>query len=146
MSHLYLTGYEKETIDQFIDKLEHVGITTVIDIREIPLSRKNGFSKANLSELLARKGIHYLHVPELGSPYSIRNKLKNNTIDYLEFFTMYRRYIKTKNSTLHHVIDILKHNGTSCLLCYERNSDLCHRSIVASELLKKNQRLKITHL
>ena len=146
MSTLYLTGYEKETIDQFVKKLEKAGITTVIDVREIPLSRKNSFSKINLSRILSHKGIHYFHLPELGSPSTIRYKLKHDKIDYLEFFNLYRKYVVSKSRTLSKVIDILKSNGTSCLLCFERNSDLCHRSIVASELLKINQNLRVIPL
>ena len=92
MSTLYLTGYEKETTDQFINKLEKAGVTTIIDIREIPLSRKKSFSKTNLKRILSDKGIHYFHLPKLGSPSTIRNKLKHKKIDYLQFFILYRKW------------------------------------------------------
>ena len=43
MKKIYLTGYEAETIEEFLKKLKDNKVTTVIDIREKPLSRKNGF-------------------------------------------------------------------------------------------------------
>ena len=76
MKKLFLTGYEKETIEEFLDKLKKENITTVIDIRETPLSRKNGFSKNLLSKLLEKKGINYFHFQDLGSPKELRDKLK----------------------------------------------------------------------
>ena len=79
MKKLFLTGYEKETIDKFLKKLEEANITTIIDIREKPLSRKNGFSKYTLEKLLKAKGISYFHFQDLGSPESLRTKLKEES-------------------------------------------------------------------
>ena len=64
MPSLFLTGYENETIEEFLKKLQSEGITTVIDVREIPLSRKYGFSKKQLIEQLDTLGIKYFHFPK----------------------------------------------------------------------------------
>ncbi len=143
MPKLFLTGYEKETIEEFLNKLEKAGITTVIDVREIPLSRKNGFSKVNLEKLLQDRGIEYYHFPELGSPSKIREELKT-TGDYLEFFRAYRKHAKNKLVTVKNVLNLIKNNNHSALLCFERDCELCHRTIIASELLKLNPHLQVT--
>ncbi len=143
MPHLFLTGYEKETIEEFLDKLKREKINVVIDIREIPLSRKNGFSKNNLEKLLLSHGIRYLHYQELGSPSKIRNELKT-TGDYLSFFKAYRIHAHKKSSILRSVLNIINANKHSALLCFEKECELCHRTIVASELLKLNPHLQVT--
>ena len=143
MPKLYLTGYEKETIEEFLDKLEKSGITTVIDVREIPLSRKNGFSKVNLKKILRERGIDYYHFPELGSPSKIRGELKA-TGDYLEFFRAYRKHARNKLAAVKSVLNLIQNKKHSALLCFEKDCDLCHRTILASELLKLNPQLQVT--
>lgn len=143
MPKLFLTGYEKETIDEFLIKLEKAGITTVIDVREIPLSRKNGFSKVNLGKILKGRGIEYYHFPELGSPSKIRGELKA-TGDYLEFFRAYRKHARNELVAVKDVLTLIQKKKHSVLLCFERNCELCHRTILASELLKLNPQLQVT--
>lgn len=146
MKTLFLTGYEKETPKDFLRKLKSKKITTVIDVREIPLSRKNGFSKQLLRKELAKHKIEYHHFPDLGSPTALRRKLRE-TNDYLGFFKNYRKYIKNKKNLIGEVIKIVISNGeSSTLLCFEKHSDLCHRSIIASEILKMNKKVVITPL
>ena len=146
MPNLFLTGYEQETIEEFVAKLLRNGITTVIDVREIPLSRKNGFSKVHLQARLKKLGINYCHFPKLGSPSSIRNDLRSGENDYLDFFKKYRSYVKDKRDIFNQTINIINKNKKTALLCFERNSELCHRSILASELLKINHNMKIIPL
>src|SRR3989344_223342 len=135
MPHLFLTGYEKESIEEFIQKLHNANITTVIDVREIPLSRKSGFSKINLEKTLREEGIDYFHFQEMGSPSSIRNQLRKDG-DYLKFFIEYRMYAKRKIHILKSISEIIKSREHSALMCFEKDCELCHRSIIASELLK----------
>ena len=141
MARVLLTGYQGETIDQFVKKLKKNDVEFVFDVREIPLSRKSGFSKTHLESALGSAGIEYQHMEELGSPRELRNKLRTYG-DYLEFFTEYRKYVKKHGELLKSMLKIinLKH---SALLCFEKDCELCHRTILASELQKRNPRLKI---
>lgn len=143
MNNLFITGYEKETIEEFLKKLDRAHITTVIDVREIPLSRKNGFSKINLERALKDRGITYYHFETLGSPSKIRIELKKSG-DYLTFFKAYRKYIKKKLTIIKNVLSIINTKKHSALLCYEKDCELCHRSILASELIKMNPNLQVT--
>lgn len=146
MPSLFLTGYENETIEEFLQKLQEQGITIVIDVREIPLSRKYGFSKKQLMGKLQELGIKYFHFSQLGSPSAIRHALRNGDIDYLEFFKKYRNYVQHKKDVYQEVLDIILHNQKTSLLCFEEESDLCHRSILTSEILKLNHHIKVTPL
>ena len=49
---LYTIGYQSKSIDDFISRLRNHDISTLIDVREVPISRKKGFSKTVFSEYL----------------------------------------------------------------------------------------------
>jgi len=131
---LYTIGYQKRNIDDFIDRLKTFDISVLIDVREIPVSRKKGFSKTHLSQYLENKGIQYIHFRNLGSPKVIRNKLKSDG-DYDYFFREYHKHIKSQARIIEELYGIVSDNNC-CLMCYERFPDKCHRSIVAKEVMK----------
>lgn len=43
MTALYTVGYEGLALDELLDRLRHERIDRLIDIRELPLSRRRGF-------------------------------------------------------------------------------------------------------
>jgi len=142
MVKLFLNGYEKETLDDFLCKLRESDVKAVIDVREIPLSRKNGFSKKNLESRLADEGIRYYHFPELGSPRVIREELYS-TGDYLNFFIEYRKYINKNKAFVERLTEIVLGEEKSVLLCLEENYELCHRSIITDEITKINSQIMV---
>ena len=86
---IFTIGYEGFSIEDFIKKLKDSNIQQLIDVRELALSRKNGFSKGILSLKLKEAGILYKHIPELGSPKEIRHQLHQDW-DYKRFFEEYK--------------------------------------------------------
>jgi len=48
----YTIGYQSKSIDDLISQLKSHDISTLVDVREIPISRKKGFSKTVFSEYL----------------------------------------------------------------------------------------------
>jgi uncharacterized protein (DUF488 family) len=146
MLNLFLTGYENESIEKFLNKLKSNGITVIIDVREIPLSRKSGFSKFQLKNSLEKLGIQYYHFSKLGSPSEIRHKLKSGESDYLEFFKKFRNYIIHNNTDFDETISIISNNKKTSLLCFEEDTNLCHRTILASEILKREKNIKVIPL
>ena len=60
---LFTLGYEGLTIEAFIARLQSAQVKTVVDVRELPLSRKKGFSKSAFCAALSAHGIAYLHAP-----------------------------------------------------------------------------------
>lgn len=61
---LYTIGYEGRNLNEFVSRLKYSGISTLVDVREIPISRKKGFSKTTLSQFLREYDIDYLHLKE----------------------------------------------------------------------------------
>src|SRR3989344_1998394 len=129
---IYTIGYEGLKIEDFVKKLKSANIQQLIDVREIPLSRKNGFSKTILQQKLRDASIFYKHYPELGSPKRIRHQLHTD-LNYELFFREYKEVVKDDSKM-----------KKTFLLCFERDYKPCHRSIIAEELV--NQGWKVNHL
>ena len=142
MKRLFTIGYEGVTLDEFLSTLENTAISVLLDIREIPISRRKGFSKNALSEALAVKDIGYRHERSLGSPKTIRHKLREDG-NYQAFFRAFDRYLLKHNSLLRELVEEL--NGNVVLMCYEKDHTQCHRSSVVNALAEISG-LKPTHL
>lgn len=129
MKSIYTVGYEGSNIDKFLENVKTHNVKLIVDVREKPISRKKGFSKNSLCASLNANGIEYIHIPQLGSPKQIRDKL-HETWDYHEFFQEYRVYISSELDIIMGILDRLE-STPSCLMCFEHDPKTCHRSILA---------------
>jgi uncharacterized protein (DUF488 family) len=131
MQRLMTVGYEKATLSDFIAALKGEGVTTLLDVRELPISRRKGFSKTALREALAAAGIAYRHERDLGSPKAIRHQLHADG-DYTNYFAAFTKYIRSQEALLRQLAADL--TGGVALMCFERDPATCHRSVVAKRL------------
>lgn len=124
-------GYEGSKSCDFIATLESLGIKTLIDVRDVPVSRVKGFSKSRLAVALNKAGISYVHLKGLGDPKSGRDAARAG--QFVTFRKIYSAHLKTAEaqSDLERAKSIVL-SGDACLMCYERDPFNCHRSIVAS--------------
>ena len=129
---LFTVGYEGTDIDNFVIHLKNNAIDCLLDVREIPLSRKQGFSKASLSKRLSKERIHYVHFRELGSPKHVRNKLKEDG-DYVWFFKAMKSYLADKKDVIEKAHQYVV-SKTCCLMCFEHLASQCHRKVVATKI------------
>lgn len=142
---LFTVGYEGLTSENFAERLKENNVKVLVDVREIPWSRKIGFSKSQLEDILNKYRIKYLHMQKLGSPSIIRKKVKENA-DYEYFFNKYKNHLKTQSEELKTLQKMIKHT-VCCLMCYERDVEVCHRKIIVEEISRMNNNgLKIIHL
>lgn len=130
----YTIGYQSKSVTDFIEKLENLNINTLVDVREIPNSRRKEFSKTRLSKYLNDRNINYIHLKDLGSPKEIRSKLKKDN-DYNFFFKTYSLYLNSKHKTIRDLYQIILEN-ICCIMCYEKLPEYCHRSIICNEVKK----------
>lgn len=133
MTNIFTIGYEGASLADFLDRLESEGVNVLVDVRELPLSRRRGFSKSQLAELLERHGIRYMHRRELGAPRKIRHELRE-TGDYQKYFERFNAYLRTQREALERLA--CECVGAVALMCFERDPQECHRSAVARELAK----------
>ena len=142
---VFTMGYEGYNINSFIEQVVNTGIDLVVDVREIPISRKKGFSKTALNNHLANNDIKYIHFKKLGSPKELRHKVKEDK-DFNSFSKEYKKVLKTRLNEITQLTElVLKYK--SCLLCYEKDALYCHRSIISNELINRNEsNLQIKHI
>lgn len=127
---IFTIGYEGLSIDVFISLLAEHNVETVVDVRELPLSRKAGFSKKSLANMLNLSDFEYVHMANLGCPKPVRNRYREdgNWMHYTEGFLA---YLKTQEVA---IVELSKlATASNCaLLCYEADFNFCHRSMVAN--------------
>lgn len=132
---LYTFGYEGFDIDRFIARLKDVGIKTIVDVRQLPLSRKRGFSKRAFAETLEKSGIAYLHAPTLGCPKTIRDGYKICG-DWGKYTTEFMAYLRTQDASIRELAKISRATD-ACLVCFEADFNYCHRTFVARAAQKR---------
>lgn len=131
---LFTIGYEGSRIEDFVQTLIDAGVTTLLDVREVPLSRKKGFSKSALRATLEANDIAYVHLRGLGDPKPGRMAARAG--DYGLFRKIFNKHMKTATAqTELHIAGALAREGVVCLMCFERAHCECHRSIVANHLV-----------
>lgn len=127
-------GYEGVSLTNFIATLKAHRVRQVLDVRELAMSRRRGFSKTALSLALAGAGISYAHEPALGTPRWLRHRLRDDG-NVAGFRKDFRRQLAAKRPVLDSLAGSL--SGRVALLCYERNPLECHRSLVAAALARR---------
>ncbi|HEU0034954.1 MAG TPA: DUF488 domain-containing protein [Kofleriaceae bacterium] len=132
MTELYSIGYEGRTLDELLAILGGSSIDRVIDIRELPLSRRRGFSKTPLSVALAAADIEYLHLRIAGNPF----RREKDLIPRDELLAKYRVHLSGARGVVGAVADAVR-GHRAALLCYEHDPAICHRSILAPRVARK---------
>ena len=137
-------GYEGADLDSFLSTLALAGVEHLVDVRDLPISRKRGFSKSSLALALNAAGIRYTHLKALGDPKAGRDAMKQG--DYQAFLAIYSAHIATDSAqkALDEAADIAR-SARTVLLCYERNPKECHRSLVV-EHLQGRESFGVRHL
>src|SRR5690606_10997000 len=118
--------------------LQSVAIKNLVDIRRLPGSRKfPQFDQENLEISLKEKGIHYLHLKELGGRRTVQKDSRNNRwhnasfrgyADYMETEDLERAIIQLEAIALKH---------PTAYMCAEAVWWRCHRSMVSDYLKAK---------
>lgn len=145
--HLFSIGYEGLTIDGYLRRLILNNIKALIDVRKNPLSMKYGFSKTRFKKYLEKTGIKYIHMPELGVPSNLRQKL-NNWNDYQILFKYYKKEIlPEKKRELSLVEAHINNHKRVALTCFEKDHQFCHRNKI-TEYFESEEKYNfpITHI
>lgn len=145
MTILYTIGYEGADLPSFLATLEQVGVKHVADIRDVPVSRRKGFSKNKLAEALKEVGITYRHFKSLGDPKEGREAMRRG--DRARFLAVFNEHVRKDcaEEALIHLAGNAAEVDT-VLLCYERDPKDCHRTIVATMLQERGLIMQYRHL
>ena len=139
---IFTIGYEAATVGDFIAALTSAGVERVIDVRAVPNSRRPGFSKTPLRNALAEAGIDYLHLRALGTPADGRAAARAGRHQELE--RIYAGQLELPEAMAEGAQMLaLAAEKPSALLCYEREPEHCHRTLLLSAMAPDAQ---VTHL
>ena len=113
-----------------------VGISRLCDVRRNPFSRKWGFSKRLLSQGCEELGIRYEPFPELG----IASKDRAGLSDRASYNRLFARYEATTlprcRDAVARIAGWIDAGERVAITCYERDSRDCHRSRLATAIVK----------
>lgn len=144
MPAVFSIGYERALIEDFLVTLQKAGSTYLVDVRDVPWSRRKEFVKGNLSEVMRAANIGYLHYKPLRNPPQAREANKSGDTD--TFRQLYHMQLQSPMGK-RAVTDLvgLASNETPCLMCYERDPTMCHRLII-SGVLTRDHGIEVIHL
>lgn len=142
---LLTVGYEKRSIDEYVNLLREHRVQVVLDVRESAWSHKPGFSKSAFSAALAKAGIRYVHAQFAGNPKWLRSMAD----DHGDCLDLYRDYLDEHPEIMDALDAVLRAEGVArrriALTCFERHPGDCHRGILADEWAERCDR-RVSHL
>ncbi|WP_375381368.1 DUF488 family protein [uncultured Sphingomonas sp.] len=126
---IFTIGYEGATQAGLIAVLTAAGVTLIADVRAVPLSRRPGFSKNVLAAGLREAGIDYVGLKALGTPPEGREAARRG--DHATLARVYAGQLDLPEAMLQaaQLRDLVAERSTA-LLCFERDSAGCHRSLL----------------
>jgi hypothetical protein len=131
-------GHSTRAIDEFIALLRQHGVERLVDIRTIPRSRHNPQYNADaLAKSLAREGIAYAHLKELGGLRHPRRD-STNTGWRNASFRGYADYMQTQEfeEVLRRLLQMCGQKRCA-VMCAEAVPWRCHRSLLADALVAR---------
>jgi len=138
MEPIFTVGHSTRTIEDFLTLLEQAGVTTLIDVRRFPGSRRYPhFSRDALADSLGRAGIHYIHEPDMGGRRRPQPD-SPNTYWRSEQFRGYADHMNTPEFQA--ALARVMHRAASqrqALMCSEAVPWRCHRQLIADALVAR---------
>ncbi|MGD8330536.1 MAG: DUF488 domain-containing protein [Acidobacteriota bacterium] len=138
---LYTIGHSTHPTEEFVRLLRGHGITAVADVRSAPYSRYNPqFRKETLAASLKAAGVAYVYLGrELGARVE-------DPACHVDGRVSYRKVAQTElfRSGLQRVRDGMR-NYRVALMCAERDPITCHRMMLVTRNLRKEE-FAIAHI
>jgi uncharacterized protein (DUF488 family) len=136
MATIYTIGHSTRTLDELFAALQGHSITTLVDIRAFPMSRRlPHFNRGSLETELPQRGIQYVWMKELGGRRKKVLSESPNTALRNESFRNYADYMMTDEfaSAIAQLLKIAE-SGKAAIMCAERVYFQCHRMLVSDYL------------
>lgn len=130
-SDFFTIGYSGRTITEIVDTLKKANVSTLVDIRFVPVSRfKPEFSKKNLKKALEDNGISYIHRSDWGVPRDIRAfSLGKKTRDDIWIWYDDNVLPNVVKKNLDDFFNSMEH--PVAFMCVEHDPTECHRHRLA---------------
>lgn len=126
-------GYERHKDNrEFAQALADAGVERLVDVRELPISRRRGYAKSALMAAMAEAGVEYVHVRALGNPKPFRDLYKAGRTE--EGRAAYEAFLlEERQEALAALAEMLREKPAA-LMCVEHDSATCHRAVILEVL------------
>lgn len=142
---LFTIGYEDhKTPDSLTDVLRAAGVLRLVDVRELPISRRRGFAKRALCAALGEAGITYEHERALGNPKPSRDLYRSGL--QTEGERLYLVHLRNGSVTAVDALAVRLDETPTCIMCFEADHTTCHRALIVQELRNRRPDLRVEHL
>lgn len=126
-------GYERYKLNtEFAARLRGAGVHCLIDVRQLPISRRRGYAKSALAAVLSEHGIEYVHMRALGNPKPTRDLYKSGHTAAGR--TGYKRYLLSEQREALDALAEHLRNDRCALMCVEHDLAVCHRDVIFGAL------------
>lgn len=135
-SKIFTVGHSTRSLEEFIDLLRAQGVTLLVDVRTVPLSRHNPqFNQETLPQSLAAAGILYRHMAGLGGLRHTRADSPNRGWRNASF-RGFADYMQSDEfaGNIEILLEMAGHERIA-VMCAEAVPWRCHRSLIADALL-----------
>jgi hypothetical protein len=129
---VFTLGYEGRDLEDVLQNVQRHRIEQVIDVREKASSRKRGFAAAELRQALAKIGVVYTHLPDLGCSSASRRALWRGA-PLEDFLDDYRRSLAQRPEAFADLVQRIR-SASTLILCMERDWSQCHRAVLSERL------------
>jgi uncharacterized protein (DUF488 family) len=133
---IFSIGHSTRTLDELVSLLHGHAIKRLADIRRYPGSRRYPhFSRESLAAELPKRGVEYLHLPELGgrrkpAPDSPNDFWRNDQ------FRAYADHMATEEFRAA-VERLVASDKVTAYMCAEAVPWRCHRNLLSDELVRR---------
>lgn len=121
-------GYERRSLEEFAAALQTHDVRKLVDVREAPISRRREFNKNVLARHLQGLGIQYRHIRAAGNPY------RHESLDIRRCLGLYAAHLRANPDAVVAVVGEISDQFAVAILCYERQQQACHRSVLIHAL------------
>ena len=136
MATICTIGHSTRTLDELVAALQAHGVSTLVDIRAFPMSRRlPHFNRESLEVELPKQGIAYIWMKGLGG---YRRKIRSDSPNIGlrgESFRNYADYMLTDDfaGAIVRLLEVAQ-SGNTAIMCAERLYFQCHRMLVSDYL------------
>lgn len=140
MAHPFFTlGHATRSIDEFVELLQSVSVTRVVDVRTVPRSRTNPqYNRETLPQSLAAHAIGYEHIAALGGLRSRTHEVPRETNAFWQNDSFHNYADYAMSDTFHAGLARLRELGQAercAIVCAETVWWRCHRRIITDYLI-----------
>lgn len=129
-------GYERyRDSREFARALADAGVERLVDVRELPISRRRGYAKSALLTAMAEAGIEYVHVRALGNPKPFRDLYKAGRTE--EGRAAYEHFLLEQRRDALAALGEMLREKPAALMCVEHDAATCHRTVILEALRRE---------